>query len=187
MSLKVPEIEPMPRALIHEPLNWLFAEHYRHRQVCLLMEFLAQATVTHSESMETLITFLREEMPLHLIDEEEDLFPVLRRRLEADDDLERVLGIIREDHNSHAGRTSELERLLVQCRDQSSPPAFIPDAKAALIDYAREERRHIALENAVILPIARLRLTKPDLEGLSHRLAARRGWVLEEVPVGLSD
>ena len=37
-------IEPLPPELIHEPLNWLFAEHYRHRQLCQLIERVGNAT-----------------------------------------------------------------------------------------------------------------------------------------------
>ncbi|MFN3467316.1 MAG: PCRF domain-containing protein, partial [Candidatus Brocadiales bacterium] len=42
-----------------------------------------------------------------------------------------------------------------------------------------KELQHLALENAVVLPIARLRLTAKDLQAMSRRLAARRGLVLE--------
>ena len=44
----------------------------------------------------------------------------------------------------------------------------------AMIDFARNERRHLALENSVVLPLARLRLSPEDLIRLSARLLRRR-------------
>ena len=49
-------------------------------------------------------------------------------------------------------------------------------------DVLRRDLRHLALENAVVLPIARLRLSAEDLLALSRRLAARRGLVLDAPP-----
>ena len=40
-------------------------------------------------------------------------------------------------------------------------------------DYAYGERRHLALENAVLLPLARRRLKAKDLEALAASLTAR--------------
>ena len=44
-----------------------------------------------------------------------------------------------------------------------------------MFDFARNERRHLALENSVVLPLARRRLSAEDLAGLSARLTARHG------------
>nr|MBP8062593.1 hemerythrin domain-containing protein [Brevundimonas sp.] len=60
-----PGIEPLPPELIHEPLNWLFAEHYRHRQLCQLIERVGNATVLLSDEAHEILAFLRHDMPLH--------------------------------------------------------------------------------------------------------------------------
>ena len=50
----------------------------------------------------------------------------------------------------------------------------MPGARTSLQAFASQELRHLALENAVVLPLARLRLTPADLKRLSRRLAERR-------------
>lgn len=173
-------IEPLPPELVHEPLNWLFAEHYRHRQLCQLIERVGTATVLLREEAQEILTFLRHDMPLHVIDEEDDLFPLLRRRCQATDELDTVLGALSAEHRDdleHArGVIASLEAALAN----GHSPARDRETRRLFTDYAMHERSHIALENAVVLPIARLRLTAADLKSLSTRLAARRGILLDQ-------
>lgn len=168
-------IEPMPATLLAEPLNWLFAEHYRHRELCALLERIASATLLLREETEEALAFLRRDMALHIVDEEDDLFPLLRRRCDPEDDLSRTLGILSADHS----RDLDLSALLMERMEaalKSGRPVGADRADRRLFEeFAAQERRHIALENAVVLPIARLRLKPADLQGLSRRMAARRG------------
>ena len=41
--------------------------------------------------------------------------------------------------------------------------------------FAEAQRRHIAWENSLVLPLARKRLTAKDLETMGRNMAARRG------------
>ena len=41
-------------------------------------------------------------------------------------------------------------------------------------------RHHLTLENAIVLPLARIRLTADDLRNLAQRMSARRGIKLQE-------
>jgi hemerythrin-like domain-containing protein len=47
--------------------------------------------------------------------------------------------------------------------------------RTRLARFAGHARRHLILENAIILPFARLRLTRHDLETLRLRMMQRRG------------
>ncbi|HRO32094.1 MAG TPA: hemerythrin domain-containing protein [Brevundimonas sp.] len=171
-------IEPMPVTLMHEPLEWLFAEHYRHRQLCALIERVATATVPLRDEIAEILDFLRFELPLHVIDEEEDLFPLLRRRALPEDELDKILGVLSADHKADMVNAAQLRALLETAQQTGVPPGGQPDNRRLMTAFASGERRHIALENAVILPIARLRLRPEDLRNLALRLAARRGVVL---------
>lgn len=175
-------IEPMPQALLHEPLDWLFAEHYRHRQLCSLIERVATATAPLRDETAEIIDFLRFELPLHVIDEEEDLFPLLRRRCLSEDEVDKVLGVLSADHKADIVNAAGLRDLLQQALEAGRPPGMEPEHRRLMLAFAGGERRHIALENAVVLPIARLRLRPDDLRRLSLRLAARRGVVLGPAP-----
>ena len=168
-------IEPMPREMISEPLEWLFAEHFRHRQWCKLIEKLARSGIWDEAALEAAIGFLRNDMPLHILDEEEDLFPLLRRRAQPEDDIERILGILSSDHRIDRERVAHLLQGLTRARDAQKAPGLDSDLRALMLDFVAMERRHVALENAIIIPLARSRLEAADILALSERLAARRG------------
>ncbi len=174
------QIEDIPTALLREPLDWFFAEHYRQRQLCLLIDEIARRTVFEASAIQRVVAFLRSDLPLHVIDEEEDLFPLLRRRALPEDELEDALGILSADHKADMTKAAEVRALLQKCLEENVAPAMVSDGRRILSEFAAQERRHLALENAVVLPIARLRLSPEDLRGLGDRLAARRGILLEE-------
>lgn len=174
-----PRIEPLPPELVHEPLNWLFAEHYRHRQLCQLIERVGNATVLLRDEAQEILAFLRQDMPLHIIDEEDDLFPLLRRRCQPADELDALLGALAAEHRDDLEQAGTLIAVLERALSDGQAPGHSLETRRLFTEFALHERRHIALENAVVLPIARLRLTALDLRSLSTRLAARRGVLLD--------
>ena len=173
-------IEPMPKELLKEPLDWLFAEHFRHRQWCRLIETLAKSGIFDEEALSAAVAFLREDLPLHILDEEEDLFPLLRRRAVPEDDLERILGILSADHRIDQERVTHLLVGLNAALVAKKAPGLDADLRALMLDFVTKERRHVALENAIVIPLARLRLSAIDLKSLSARLGARRGIPLQD-------
>lgn len=172
-------IEPLPPELVHEPLNWLFADHYRHRQLCRLLERVGNATVLLRDEAREIVDFLRHDMPLHIIDEEDDLFPLLRRRCQPADELGALLGALSAEHRDDLEQARALASGLERALTDGQAPGRDRDTRRLFTEFALHDRRHIALENAVVLPIARLRLTAADLRSLSVRLAARRGILLD--------
>lgn len=177
------QIEDMPLELLSAPLDWFFFEHLRHRQLCRLIDEVAQSGTFEARSVARVVRFLRFERPLHILDEDEDLFPFLRRRSLPEDELEGVLDLLSADHLADADRAGEVRAILERALAEGS----VPDgggARQLLLAFSSRERQHLALENAVVLPIARLRLSQEDLDGLAGRLAARRGLTLEKPEPG---
>lgn len=168
-------IEPSPPALMKEPLEFLFAEHYRHRQMCKILEFLAVTPDFNAALIASTDDFIRYDLALHVIDEEEDLFPLLRRRCAPDDDIEDVLGRLSAEHAMDQTLAREVREVFSQALEKREAPSRLPGGAETLIALARQERGHMALENAVVMPLARRRLSPEDCENLSVRLAARRG------------
>lgn len=168
-------IEPIPADLWDDPLSFFFAEHYRHRQLCLELDRLAGQTFFDPDPISKVVDFLRYEAPLHIIDEEEDLFPLLRRRCLPEDDLEGVLGVLSAEHKADRLLGGRVRDYLETCLERRQGAGADPVRRGDLTAFAAQERRHLALENAIVLPIARLRLGPPDLAALGRRLAARRG------------
>lgn len=165
----------LPRELMADPVAWFFLEHERHRQFCRVMETAAAAKVFDPDLLAQLLDFMRNELARHIVDEEEDLFPLLRRRALPDDHIDEVLHRLAAEHKTDADQGRIAREQLQACLRLRRAPRDLPDARAALEAFAAQEMRHLALENAVVLPIARLRLTPTDLRRLSRRLAQRRG------------
>ncbi|MCU0884648.1 MAG: hemerythrin domain-containing protein [Beijerinckiaceae bacterium] len=172
-------IEPTPPELLRHPLDFLFAEHYRHRQLCRILDHLAEAAAADLPLMARADDFIRYDLALHVIDEEEDLFPLLRRRCEPDDDIDQVIGRLSGDHRDDAALARTVRAHFAEALAKAVPIWKIANGPRDLRQFARQERAHVALENAVVMPLARARLGGEDQRALSRRLAARRGIYLE--------
>lgn len=168
-------IERSPPQLLKEPLEFLFAEHFRQRQMCKVLEYLALAPAFDASLIASTDDFIRYDLALHVIDEEEDLFPLLRRRCEPDDVIEDVLGKLSADHALDQQLAHIVRSIFALALERREPPSGLLGGAEALLRLAMQEKSHMALENAVVMPLARRRLTGDDLEALSLRLAARRG------------
>jgi iron-sulfur cluster repair protein YtfE (RIC family) len=164
---------------LSQPLEWFAAEHHRHRQFCGLMHELAESEAFDAASINSVVEFLRHELGRHLADEEEDLFPLLRKRALPEDHADEVLNRLVGEHRGDLAHGHGVRAHLERCLQTHTAPCRDPAAKLALDAFASQELRHLALENAVVLPLARLRLTARDKKSLSKRLAARRGVTLK--------
>jgi hemerythrin-like domain-containing protein len=116
--------------------------------------------------------FLQEDFGVHIIDEDEDLFPLLRRRAAPDDGIEAVLCDLSEEHASDRLDATEIIEGLSVNRSGPRPTERLRDL---LHRFADSERHHLIVENAIVLPLARARLTVDDLRNLGRRMASRRG------------
>ncbi|HAY08201.1 MAG TPA: hemerythrin domain-containing protein [Hyphomonas sp.] len=168
-------IEPIPLDLLMEPLIWFFAEHYRHRDVCARLLEAVRSVTCDEQSLREIFNFLDTDLPLHVIDEEDDLFPLLRRRCEPDDQIEKVLGMLSAEHANDMNEAAAVKLLVAAALAEGRGLACYNDAPSIIEPFCLQQKRHIALENAVVLPIARHRLNSEDLRSLGRRLAARRG------------
>jgi hemerythrin-like domain-containing protein len=173
----VAEIEPIDARLIAEPIEFIFAEHYRQRAVLNLIEQLAGdglGVEARRRLAGVVLNFVRHDLALHVIDEERDLFPLLQRRARPGDRIIAVLAQFAAEHAADEALAQELTAGLAALAGRGpSEPGF--EFKVAARLFAQSQRRHLAWENAVILPLARERLTAADLRDLAQRMAARRG------------
>lgn len=160
-------------ALPDNPLNGLANEHMHLREVCGHLDALADSDKAQPVLALSARAYIRGVLPNHARDEEEDLFPLLRRRALDDKDLHGTLDRLSQDHRDIAAARPRvitiLERLIT---DNAAPDA--PEA-VRLKHFADLERRHLLVENAVILPLARAYLNGRDLKRLRKRMQARRG------------
>jgi hypothetical protein len=164
---------PTPPSLLGRPLDFISEDHLRERQICAVIDAIALAASLDRLAALTVLRFLNEELNVHLRDEAEDLFPLLAKRCPAEDSIESAIARIMIDQSEALHLLPEVRATLAGCLDTGSD--LSADGRAMLIRYASHVHRHLVAENAILLPIARVRLTRADLVTLSAHMRARRG------------
>ena len=166
---------PLPAALLERPLDYLMAEHHRHRSYLAGLRYAATLAEIPRDQAARLHLFLASELPLHWADEEEDLFPILRRHALPEDGLAEVLARLSQDHAMNEALVRTIDHGLSIILDADHDPVPLERRLCGLIlTYTATEARHLAVENAVVLAIAGVRLRKAELHGLSAAMKARR-------------
>jgi len=165
-------LQPADLRRLANPLDYIADDHLRERTVCAMLDRIAVGD-EDDQAFEQVRWFLDRELPLHLQDEEEDLFPMMRRRCEPVDEIDAVIERLRAEHRHAQTDTPEIVGII----DDAMVGAGAVSAadRAALSSFAAHARRHLIVENAIILPIARARLTGDDLKNLRLRMLQRRG------------
>ena len=164
-----------------DPIEFFYGEHERIRRTCEWLHRLAgdRKAPEARETATSVLAFLEFDLPLHLADEEEDLFPLLRRRSPGSDprvhdEVVSCLEVLEQEHRDdiEQGRT-----LLPALRNIAA--GLEPADPAMFVHYVRAfislQRGHQARENRIILPAALKRFSTDDLSELGRNMAARRG------------
>lgn len=168
-------LEHIPDNLLREPVDFLYAEHYRQLVLCDLIDELALGGAARgsASTREAVIGYLRRDLPQHMIDEEQDLFPRLRCRLRPEDGAEAILDLLSEKNQTELRRATAVIQLLRRA-EPALGPGVDPWIAQSLSAFAEGQRRRLAWENGFILPLARRRLTRADLALIGHNMARRR-------------
>lgn len=166
-------LTPTDPLLLAHPLDFIAQDHYRERTICAMLDRVASPVPADSAILANAQAFLRHELPLHLMDEEQDLFPLMQSRCPEEDEIDQVIERLLSDHGHAGNDTPAILDILTAL--QADARGATPPEMQMLIDYATHSRHHLIVENAIILPLARVRLTDRDLETLSLRMQQRRG------------
>lgn len=179
-----PAFEPLDPRLLARPLDFLHAEHYRLRAALTQLAGFAYGAAGEARRKlaQALARYFSDDYALHVADEETDLFPLLRRRCAEDRAFLASLDMLAAEHRDDCIRTERivagLKSLAAGPHRLDVPAELAADARA----YIEIQRRHIAWEDAVLMPVARRALPASDLRRLAHKLAARRGIALGSFP-----
>ena len=165
--------EPPPASLLHDPIEYLYADHFRQRTLCDVVEILAKSEHVDQDLADAIVTFLTKDFERHIRDEEEDLFPLLKSQVDRESNFSEVLHQLDQQHDEHR---SMVHRII---EGLSSPAKTISNQD--LQKFADSERQHLTLENAIVLPIAKTRLSKIHLVDLAEKMAQRRGLKLKDI------
>jgi hemerythrin-like domain-containing protein len=155
-----------------DPLDLLDAEHRELRGICASLERMAGTDHADPETAQALAARIRSILPCHVADEEVDLFPLLRSCAAPEDDIDAVLGRLAAEHEAGVARVPAILRLLDRLAFGDS--GLDAEDRQTLAAYAGAKLRHLILETAVVLPIARQRLDAWQRSRLAAAMAARR-------------
>ncbi len=167
---------PTPRGAFFRPLDAIRWEHNRQLKIS---EWLFQSASDErlepfEDCVDELLGFLSQDLVLHHKDEEEDLFPTLRKRCKPQDGVDAILAELVRDHATEGflmrDIVADLHRV-VKRQDLETPSRFFVSLRL----FAEGQQRHLSWENEVVLPLAKRRLTEIDLETLGRSMLARRG------------
>jgi len=164
---------PTDTNLLVSPLDFMSEDHLRERQFCVMIDGLAMAPSVDRQDALTVLRFLNEELNVHLRDDAEDLFPLLARRCTPEDAIDRAIARIGVDQDAVRRLLPDMRSILARCLDTGSD--LSEAERGTLTRFAGHVRRYLVAENAILLPIARVRLTRLDLRMLALHMRARRG------------
>ena len=175
----MPDLFPAVAADFDHPIEVLDHCHARIRRNCRLIERIAErvrATGPDAESREaaqSVVRFFDTAGSAHHRDEDEDLFPALLQRVPPAEleDTRGLIAALRADHWRLDAAWREMRHTLQLLAAGVDRGPELGEAQALTALY----ERHIAIEEAQLLPLAR-RVIGPALaERLGVRMAARRG------------
>jgi hemerythrin-like domain-containing protein len=179
-----------PGAGFDQPVEMWLACHERVQRFATLLGRLAEHIAAQGADEDAQVTatsirrYFNEAAPRHHEDEEVDLFPRLRERLDAaaDRTVLDVLDQVEADHLAMAGLWRDLDRVLAAIA--RGEPAVL---EQPLIDrFATMYRHHIDAEERVLLPALKRVLQADEWQAVGRAMAERRGldWEQLEKPAG---
>jgi len=158
--------------VLPDPLDHFAEEHLRQREICGMLDTIAAAARPDRAVTIEALRHLTTALPRHLHDEEQGLFPSLRHRSEPDDEINDTLDRLDADH----AKTAQFLDAVIAAlgRIAGSGGALTAEEAETVTGFAAHERRHLIVENAIVLPLARVRLTAGDLDALRQAMVLRR-------------
>jgi len=127
-------------------------------------------------ALENSLRYFREAAPKHTADEEESLFPRLRRlHLAEVQSAFSKLEELEADHRWAQPRHDQIEKLGADYLSRGTLSADqVERFREAVADLSAMYRRHIAVEDEVLFPVASKSLSPADKQAIAEEMAARR-------------
>ena len=133
-------------------------------------------TAERRAALESALRYFRESAPKHTADEEESLFP--RLRLLQDRDIEEALvklGALETDHRKANELHAEVDALGTRCLNEHCLAASEADQfRRAVSALASIYGEHIRVEDEVVFPAAKQRLSSAQQLVIADEMAKRR-------------
>ena len=174
-----------PGAGFDQPVEMWLACHERVQRFAALLSRLAEHLRAQGADEDAQVTatsirrYFNEAAPRHHEDEEVDMFPRLRERLDSAQDrmVLDVLDQVEADHLEMAGVWQRLDATLAEIARGNAVTLEQP-----LIDrFTTMYRHHIDAEERVLLPALKKVLDKSDWQAVGRAMAERRGLEWDDI------
>ncbi|MCK5575022.1 MAG: hemerythrin domain-containing protein, partial [Sphingomonadales bacterium] len=161
-----------------EPIEYIFADHCRQMDMCCALEELAERTNSSSpvsssspdsNTAHAILVSLENDLNMHIVDEEMDLFPHLSARTLPEDHFPELLRLLSTEHERDHALVDEIcngLRRIVRGDTLKNPEQFHRTAGT----FAEIHLSHLNWENAVVLPLARRCLTGEELKSMGRTM-----------------
>jgi hemerythrin-like domain-containing protein len=155
------------------PLERILADHGRQLQLLTSLEQIIEAedSIEMTRFAPELLAFFNEDLARHMIHEEKGLFPMLKQRCRPTDDLDLIVGQLSYEHDLDRDLVDFLLddlKKIAHGHHTAIPARFNINAQA----FVETQRRHIAWENRIVIPLAKKRLEQEDLDNLETLMNA---------------
>jgi len=175
-----------PAAGFEVPLEMLAACHLRVQSQCATLLRLAPHMAAHGadrqarEAAVAVMRYFDTSARHHHEDEEVDLFPALLDSMAGSDAvcLRELIAALCADHRVLEASWSNLRRVLEQVAGGVTPTLSSQDVQRFVGQY----ERHIAREEAELLPMAARLLSDAELDRIGLAMRARRGLCAADAP-----
>ena len=157
------------------PLDAIFQEHERQERVYENLEKIADGLpdAVDSNLVTDILVYLKQDLAIHFRDEEDGLFPLLTKRALPEDHFDEIRTQLQHEHETDESYAYELFDALEEITHGVKPKN--PNTLGHMLRACFEShRRHLAWENAVVLPLAKRRLTPDDLDKLAQVILKNR-------------
>jgi len=152
------------------PIDFLAAEHTRARSLCSMIDTVAEAATPDKVAMTRVLDYLETDLPAHIHAEVDYFFPVLRLHCPMEDEIGPAIEAVADEHEATIKILPGLACVLRQHLVDGL--ACTEVERDQLHDLAAHVRRHVVLTNAILMPIAKVRLSEADLLSLRTSMLA---------------
>jgi hemerythrin-like domain-containing protein len=166
----------------HEPIGLLSDCHRRIEMFLRMLEAVAKSadrtpTEEARRALESALRYFREAAPKHTADEEESLFPRLRRISSVN--LEAALSRMKElEKEHHWAELLHKDVDALGCTYLKQGKLSTDQVKlfrSNIADLAAMYQRHISAEDTELFPVAAQALSQADKLAIAREMGARRG------------
>lgn len=172
-----------PQAAFTDPIGLLSDCHRRIERFLSVLTTVAdqarggELTNEQRDALEVSLRYFKQAAPRHTADEEESLFPRIRRLPgEEARDLVSRLESLNHDHATAADVHRRVELIFDRWLSIGSLASKESnEVKELLRELAVFYRGHMALEEGEVFPLAARLLSKEDLQRIGREMAERRG------------